>query len=179
MAHKLQEFLHLQQGSGSVYKYSKRFNHLSQYSSYHSDIDEKKMTLFRQGLNPVLHEHLMLFRGCTLNKLVSTSIKQEDTCHARMEEERKKRPLSGPTRGAPPKYGLVYSPPSGQPDTPRMHLTRGSSVQIPLTSGPRGWPVGQTPWPTGPTLKPLADWLHGHTLQEPVIRNPKLEVGGS
>jgi hypothetical protein len=115
MAHKLQEFLHLQQGSGSVYKYSKRFNHLSQYSSYHSDIDEKKMTLFRQGLNPVLHEHLMLFRGCTLNKLVSTSIKQEDTCHARMEEERKKRPLSGPTRSAPLKYRLVYTPPLGQP----------------------------------------------------------------
>jgi hypothetical protein len=29
MAHKLQEFLHLQQGSGSVYEYSKMFNHLS------------------------------------------------------------------------------------------------------------------------------------------------------
>jgi hypothetical protein len=115
MAHKLQEFLHLQQGSGSVYEYSKRFNHLSQYNSYHSDINEKKMTLFCQGLNPVLHEHLMLFRGCTLNKLVRTSIKQEDTCHARMEEERKKRPLSGPTRSAPLMYRLVYTPPLGQP----------------------------------------------------------------
>jgi hypothetical protein len=29
MAHKLQEFLHLQQGSSSVYEYSKKFNHLS------------------------------------------------------------------------------------------------------------------------------------------------------
>jgi hypothetical protein len=67
MAHKLQEFLHLQQGSGSVYKYKKRFNHLSQYGSYHSDTDKKKMTLFHQGLNPVLREHLTLFRGCTLN----------------------------------------------------------------------------------------------------------------
>jgi hypothetical protein len=29
MAHKLQEFLHLQQGSSSVYEYSMKFNHLS------------------------------------------------------------------------------------------------------------------------------------------------------
>jgi hypothetical protein len=29
MARKLQEFLHLQQGSRSVYEYSKKFNHLS------------------------------------------------------------------------------------------------------------------------------------------------------
>jgi hypothetical protein len=32
------------------------------------------MALFHQGLNPVLHEHMTLFQGCTLNKLVSTSI---------------------------------------------------------------------------------------------------------
>jgi hypothetical protein len=32
MDRKLQEFLHMQQGSGSVYEYSKRFNHLSQYA---------------------------------------------------------------------------------------------------------------------------------------------------
>jgi hypothetical protein len=45
--------MHLQQGSGSVYEYIKRFNHLSQYGSYHSDTDEKKMALFHQGLNPM------------------------------------------------------------------------------------------------------------------------------
>jgi hypothetical protein len=44
-------------------------------------------------------------------------------------------------------------------------------VQRPLTSGPRGWPAG-------PTLPPLMGWLHGLALQEAVIRNPKLEVGG-
>jgi hypothetical protein len=60
-----------------------------------------------------------------------------------------------------------------------MHLTRGGSVQRPLTSEPRGWPAGQTPWPTGPTFQPLADSLHGHALQEAVIRNLKLDVGGS
>jgi hypothetical protein len=59
MARKLQEFLCLQQGLSSVYEYNKNFNHLSQYGSYHVDTDEKKMSLFRQGLSPVLCEHLM------------------------------------------------------------------------------------------------------------------------
>jgi hypothetical protein len=63
MAPKLQEFLHLQQGLSSVYGYSKKFNHLSQYDSYHANTDEKKMSLFRQGLSPVLREHLTLFRA--------------------------------------------------------------------------------------------------------------------
>jgi hypothetical protein len=53
-----------------------------------------------------------------------------------------------------------------------MHLTRGGSVQRPLTNGPRGWPAS-------PTLQPLVGWLHGHALQEAMIRNSKLEVGGS
>jgi hypothetical protein len=72
------------------------------------------MLLFRQGLSPVLCEHLMLFRGCTLNELVSASIEHEDTCHTRLEEERKKRPLPRPNGGALPKYRLVDTPPSGQ-----------------------------------------------------------------
>jgi hypothetical protein len=52
-------------------------------------------------------------------------------------------------------------------------------VQRPLTSGPRGWPAGQTPWPADPTLQPLTGFLHMQVLQEAVTRNPKLEVGGS
>jgi hypothetical protein len=56
------------------------------------------MELFHYGLNPELHEHLMLFHGCTLNELVSASIVQEDACCAHMEEERKMRPLPRPTR---------------------------------------------------------------------------------
>jgi hypothetical protein len=60
-----------------------------------------------------------------------------------------------------------------------MHLTRGGSVQRPLTSGPRGWSVSQTPWPAGPTLQPLMGLLHGHALQKVVTRNLRLEVSGS
>jgi hypothetical protein len=76
------------------------------------------MLLFRQGLSLVLREHLTLFQGCTLNELVRASIEQEDVCHARLEEDRKKRPLPGPNKGAPPKYRLVYTPPLGQPRGP-------------------------------------------------------------
>jgi hypothetical protein len=50
-------------------------------------------------------------------------------------------------------------------------------VQRPLTSGPREWLAGQTPWPVGPILQPLMGSLHGDTLQEAVEGNPKLKVG--
>jgi hypothetical protein len=59
-----------------------------------------------------------------------------------------------------------------------MYLTRGSSVQRLLASGPRGWPFGQSPWSVGPTLQPLAGRFHGDTLQEAVTGNPKPKVGG-
>jgi hypothetical protein len=65
-----------------------------------------------------LREHLTLIWGCTLNDLVSASIEQEDACRARLEEERKKRPLHEPTGGAPSKYRLVYTPSLGQPRGP-------------------------------------------------------------
>jgi hypothetical protein len=51
-----------------------------------------------------------------------------------------------------------------------MHLTRGGNVQSLLTSGPRGWPAGSP-------YQPLMGWLHGHALQEAIIKKPKLEVG--
>jgi hypothetical protein len=44
-------------------------------------------------------------------------------------------------------------------------------VHRPLTSGPRGWLAR-------PTLQPLTDRLHGDTLQEAVIGNPKPKVSG-
>jgi hypothetical protein len=59
-----------------------------------------------------------------------------------------------------------------------MYLTRGGSVQRPLTNGPRGWLAGQTPKLSGPTLQPLSGHLHGDTLQEAVTRNPKSKVSG-
>jgi hypothetical protein len=43
---------------------------------------------------------------------------QEDTCRARLVEERKKRPLPGTAGGAPTKYHFIYTPPSGPPHCP-------------------------------------------------------------
>jgi hypothetical protein len=62
--------------------------------------------------------------------------------------------------------------------TPGVYLTRGSSVQRPLTIGPRGWLTGQTPRPAGPTLQPLAGWLCGDTVHEAILGNLKLKASG-
>jgi hypothetical protein len=53
-----------------------------------------------------------------------------------------------------------------------MYLTRGGSVHMPWTSGPRGG------GPPGSHLQPLTNRLHGDTLQEAVTGNPKLKVYG-
>jgi hypothetical protein len=50
-------------------------------------------------------------------------------------------------------------------------------VPKPLTSGPYGWLLGQTPWLAGPTLYPLTGCLGSDALQEAVIRNLRPRVG--
>jgi hypothetical protein len=47
---KLKEFLDLEQGSHSVFDYTRQFNTLAQYGSYHVDTDEKKTNLYHEGL---------------------------------------------------------------------------------------------------------------------------------
>jgi hypothetical protein len=125
-----------------VYEYNRKFNHFSQYGSYHVNTDEKKMPVFHQGLSLVLREHLTLFQGYILNELVSASIEQEDMCHARLEEERKKGPLPGLNGGAPPKYRLVYTPPLGSHMVPLCH-SNGASVHLSrwphILPSTRGW----------------------------------------
>jgi hypothetical protein len=51
-------------------------------------------------------------------------------------------------------------------------------VQRPLMCGPNGWPAGQNPWPTDPTLYPLMSFLSGDTLQNAVERNLRPRVSG-
>jgi hypothetical protein len=113
----------------SVNEYSKKFNHLSQYGSYHADTDENKISLFRQGLSPMLHEHLTLFWSSTLNELVNASIEQEDVCRAHLEEERKKRHLPRPTGGTPPKYRLVYTPLLAS-QVVLLHRSSGATIHL-------------------------------------------------
>jgi hypothetical protein len=47
---KLNEFLYLEQGNHSVFDYTRQFNTLAQYGTYHVDTDEKKANLYRAGL---------------------------------------------------------------------------------------------------------------------------------
>jgi hypothetical protein len=47
---KLKEFLDLEQGNHSVFDYTRQFNTLAQYGTYHVDTDEKKAKLYRVGL---------------------------------------------------------------------------------------------------------------------------------
>jgi hypothetical protein len=47
---KLKEFQGLKQGNHTVYDYTRQFNTLAQYGTYHVDTDEKKANLYREGL---------------------------------------------------------------------------------------------------------------------------------
>jgi hypothetical protein len=47
---KLKEFLDLKQGNHSVSDYTRQFNTLAQYGTYHVDTDEKKANMYHAGL---------------------------------------------------------------------------------------------------------------------------------
>jgi hypothetical protein len=47
---KLKEFLYLEQGNHSVFDYTRQFNTMAQYGTYHIDTDEKKANLYCAGL---------------------------------------------------------------------------------------------------------------------------------
>jgi predicted aspartyl protease len=46
---KLKEFLDLERGNHSVFDYTRQFNTLGQYGTYHVDTDEKKANLYHAG----------------------------------------------------------------------------------------------------------------------------------
>jgi hypothetical protein len=71
---KLKEFLNLEQGNHSVLDYTRQFNTLAQYGSYHVDTDEKKANLYRVGLTILLQERLMHLTSLFYNELASAAI---------------------------------------------------------------------------------------------------------
>jgi hypothetical protein len=114
---KLAEFLDLHQGNRSVYEYIQEFNNLAQYRSHHVDTDANKVELFHKGLTIQLQDRLILSHNLSYNKLASAVIDQEGTmkaCEA-TEEKKRKRVVSGPSRGssigAPMKYRMIYTHP--------------------------------------------------------------------
>jgi hypothetical protein len=56
---KLKEFLDLEQGNHSIFDYTRQFNTLDQYNSYHVDTDEKKANLYREGMTIQQQGHLV------------------------------------------------------------------------------------------------------------------------
>jgi hypothetical protein len=55
---KLKEFLDLEQGNHSVFDYTRQFNTLAYYGTYHVDTYEKKDNLYHAGLSIHLQECL-------------------------------------------------------------------------------------------------------------------------
>jgi hypothetical protein len=117
---KLKEFLDLEQGNRSVFDYTRQFNTLAQYGSYHVDMDEKKANLYRERLTDQLQERLGLSPNLSYNELVSVVIDQERLMKAiaKADEKKRKKMMPGSAGGdssssAPPMYRIVYTPPRG------------------------------------------------------------------
>jgi hypothetical protein len=56
---KLKDFLDPKQGNRFVFDYTRKFNTLAQYGSYHVDTDEKKANLFCEGFTILLQDRLV------------------------------------------------------------------------------------------------------------------------
>jgi hypothetical protein len=114
---KLKEFLDLEQGNHIVFDYTRQFNTLAQYATYHVDTDEKKANLYRAGLTIHLQEHLVHLSSLSYNELTSAAIDQERMMKAVAEADEKNRKRmmpgsagSGSSSSAPPRYRMVYTP---------------------------------------------------------------------
>jgi hypothetical protein len=119
LCRKLKEFLNLEQGNHSVYDYIHQFNTLTQYGSYQVGTDEKKASVFRNGLTVQLQGHLHMFPNQLYNELASAAINSEGSMKAcaKAEEKKRKRIIpgsssNGGSSGAFSKYHIVYTPPS-------------------------------------------------------------------
>jgi hypothetical protein len=119
---KLFEFLDLHQGDHLVYEYTQEFNNLAQYGGHHIDTNEKKAELNHTGFTIQLQDHLILFPNLSYNNLASANTDEEGTMRACEAAEEKKWTMlgssGGSSNGAPPKYHMVYMPPTGQPRRP-------------------------------------------------------------
>jgi hypothetical protein len=134
---KLKEFLDLEQGNYSVFDYTRQFNTLAKYGTYHVDTDEKKANLYHAGLTIHLQERLVHLSNLTYNELASAVIDQERMIKAVAEADEKKRKRmmpgsagSGSSSGAPPKYRMVYTPPGGQLRRPQQQQNWGHRPQF-------------------------------------------------
>jgi hypothetical protein len=119
--------LYLEQGNNGVFDYTRQFNTLAQYGSYHIDTDEKKTNLYHAIVTIHLQERLVQFTCLSYNELASEAIDQERMMKvvAEVDEKKRKRMMatsagSGCSSGAPPKYLMVYTPPGGHLRRPQQ-----------------------------------------------------------
>jgi hypothetical protein len=124
---KLKEFLDLKQGNHTVYDYTRQFNTLAQYGTYHIDMDEKKANLYHARLTIHLQERLVHLSSFSYNELTSAAIDQERMMKAVAEADKKKRKRMTPgpsgrdvSSRVPSKYRMVYTPPGGQLRQPQQ-----------------------------------------------------------
>jgi hypothetical protein len=139
-----------------VNEYIRKFNYVQQYGGYPFDTNKKKAELFRNGLSLQLQDRLVMHRDLLFDALVSAVIDQEGLYMGVLAEQEKmrKRALSGPseesTKGAPPKYRLIYTPSAGKsrvapPPTQWNHHPPQLQQQQVLPQTPI-----QSPQPTSP-----------------------------
>jgi hypothetical protein len=133
---RLKEFLDLEQGNYSVFNYTRQFNTLAQYGSYHIDTDVKKVNLYHNWLTIQLQDRLVQSPNLSYNDIATAAINQERTMKVVIEAEEKKRKMmtrgssiSGSSNGGPPKNGMVYTPPGGQLGQPQQQQYWGNHPQ--------------------------------------------------
>jgi hypothetical protein len=126
-----------------VFDYTRQFNTLAQYGSYHIDTDKKKANLYRAGLTIHLQEHLSMFTSLSYNELASAAIDQERLMKIVPEADKKKRKRMMPgssasagSSGALPKYRMVYTPPGGSAPPTATAAELGQSPIIPIVAIP-------------------------------------------
>jgi hypothetical protein len=134
---KLKEVLDLEQGNHSVFDYTRQFNTLAQYASYHIDTDEKKANLYRAGLTIHLQERLVHLSNLSYNELASAATDQERMMKAvAVADEKKRKKMmprsagSGSSSGAPLKCRMVYTPPGGQLRQPQQQQNWANCPQF-------------------------------------------------
>jgi hypothetical protein len=87
---KLREFLDLEQGNQSAFDYTRQFNTLAQYGTYHIDMDEKKANLYHARLTIHLQEYLVHLSSLSYNEMASAAIDQERMMKAVAEANEKR-----------------------------------------------------------------------------------------
>jgi hypothetical protein len=122
-----------------VFDYTRQFNTLAQYCSYHVDMDEKKANFYREGFTVHLQEHLGLSPKLYYNELASAAIDQKRLMKAIAEADEKKRKrmmhvssASGGSSSAPLKYRIVYTPTGGLLRRPQQQQNWGNRPQFQL-----------------------------------------------